>query len=75
VADVFGSSSVAVADVHVQLALERFQQAAAELRVAAQVGRRVAGELDAAGADESYLDHSSLVFHSSDFLARYCTSR
>jgi hypothetical protein len=38
-------------------------QAAAQLGVAAQVGHDVAGELNAAGADERDLDHSSTVSH------------
>jgi len=47
-------------------------QPAAELGVAAQVGGHVTGELDASGAYEGQLDHSSLVFHVSEFLARSC---
>ena len=43
--------------------VQREVQVTAELRVAAQVGHDVPGELDAARADERYLDHSSIVFH------------
>src|SRR6266700_1313531 len=50
--------------------MQREVEVTAQLRVAAQVGRDVAGELDAAGADERHLDHSSAVFHPSSIRAR-----
>jgi hypothetical protein len=52
--------------------VEREVQPAAELGVTAQVSGHVAGELDASSANEGQLNHSSLVFHLGQFLARSC---